>query len=125
MFPITKYLTNPGLILWSVTTHFLSWLPDKQYVSLLFIATFKKKLNLKNPLTFNEKLNWLKLFDHNPQYTMMVDKYLVKESVSNLIGPEHVIPTLGVWKTADEIDFNALPDRFVLKTNHNSGGYLL
>lgn len=80
-----------------------------------------RKLNLKNPKTFNEKLQWLKLYNHKPEYTIMVDKVKAKEYVAKLIGEEHIIPTLGVWDDPDDIDFDALPDQFVLKCNHNSG----
>ena len=80
-----------------------------------------KKLNLKNPKTFNEKLQWLKLYNHKPEYTIMVDKVKVKEYIAKLIGEEHIIPTLGVWDNPDDIDFDALPNQFVLKCNHNSG----
>ena len=79
------------------------------------------KLNLKNPRTFSEKLQWLKLYDRRPEYTMMVDKVKVKEYVASKVGKQYVIPTLGVWDNPDKIDFGALPERFVLKVNHNSG----
>ena len=78
-------------------------------------------LNLDNPQTFNEKLQWLKLNDRRSEYTMMVDKYLVKDYVAGIIGTEHIIPTIGVWDDPDDIDFNVLPEQFVLKCNHNSG----
>ena len=78
-------------------------------------------LHLDNPSTFNEKQNWLKLHDRRPEYTIMVDKYLVKEYVAIIIGEKYIIPTLGVWESPEDIDFDKLPDRFVLKCNHNSG----
>ena len=80
-----------------------------------------KKLNLKKPQTFNEKLQWLKLYDRNPSYTKMVDKYEVKKYVANVIGESYIIPTLGVWKSPEDIDFDKLPDKFVLKTTHDGG----
>lgn len=79
-------------------------------------------LNLKVPKTFNEKLQWLKLYNRKPEYTTMVDKFAVKEYVANIIGEEHIIPTLGIWNSFDEIDFNSLPNQFVLKTTHGGGG---
>jgi len=83
----------------------------------------KKTLNLKNPLTFNEKLQWLKLFYYNSdKYSKYVDKILVKDLVEKKLGKEYVIKTLGIWDDFDDIDFNMLPNKFVLKTNHNSGG---
>lgn len=100
----------------------LKWLPDKYFVKILYWAYMGKRLNLKNPTTYNEKLQWLKIYDHNPIYTTMVDKYAAKEYVANIIGDEYIIPTLGVWDNPEDIDFNALPDRFVLKTTHDSGG---
>jgi len=80
-----------------------------------------KKLDLKDPQTFNEKLQWLKLYDRRPEYTMMVDKYLVRNYIAEVLGEEYLIPLLGVWDDPDEIDFDALPGQFVLKCNHNSG----
>jgi hypothetical protein len=76
---------------------------------------------LDNPQTFNEKLQWLKLHDRRPEYTMMVDKYKVREYIAQKLGAEYLIPLLGVWDSPDEIDFDALPNQFVLKCNHNSG----
>ena len=79
-------------------------------------------LNLDNPITYNEKLQWLKIHDRRPEYTIMVDKYAVKKYVSDRIGTQYVIPTLGVYKTFDDIDFDMLPDSFVLKCTHDSAG---
>ncbi len=84
-----------------------------------------KKLDLKDPKTFNEKLQWLKLYDRNPEYTKMVDKYEVKKYVADIIGEEYIIPTLGVWDKFEDIDFAALPDQFVLKCTHDSGGLVI
>ena len=81
-----------------------------------------EKLDLNNPKTFTQKLQWLKLYNRKPEYTTMVDKYAVKEYVANIIGKEHIIPTLGVWNSANEIDWDALPNQFVLKTTHGGGG---
>lgn len=94
---------------------------DEKFLRLAFKANLGKTLNLKNPQTFNEKLQWLKLYDRNPKYTQMVDKHLAKEYVASVIGEEYIIPTLGVWDNANEIDFDSLPNEFVLKCNHNSG----
>jgi len=99
----------------------LNWLPDKQYLELMYSAAMGKKLNLKKPQTFNEKLQWLKLYNRKPEYSIMVDKYLVREYIKDKIGEEYLIPLLGVWDNPDDIDFDALPKRFVLKCNHNSG----
>ncbi len=83
------------------------------------------ELNLETPQTFNEKLQWLKLYNHDPLYTTMVDKYAVKQYVAEKIGKEYVIPTLGVWNRFDDIDFNKLPNQFVLKCTHDSGGLVI
>lgn len=96
-------------------------MPDDAYLRHKFEMLMGYPLDLDNPRTFNEKLQWLKLHDRRPEYTMMVDKYLVKDYVAGVIGAKHIIPTLGVWDDPDEIDFGALPDQFVLKCNHNSG----
>ena len=100
---------------------FLNWLSDAAYLKGCFRAKMGYKLDLENPQTFNEKLQWLKLYDRNPAYTQMVDKYAVREYIKNTIGEEYLIPFLGVWDSFDEIDFDALPEQFVLKTNHDSG----
>lgn len=81
--------------------------------------------DLDNPKTYSEKIQWLKLYDHNPLYTILVDKYAVKDYVANIIGEEYIIPTLGVWDTFDEIDFDKLPYQFVLKCTHDSGGLII
>lgn len=83
------------------------------------------KLDLENPRTFNEKLQWLKLHDRNPAYTQMADKYAVREYIKNTIGQEYLIPLLGVWDSFDEIDFDKLPNQFVLKCNHDSGSVVI
>lgn len=99
----------------------LSFLPDEYYLKLLYRMHIGRKLNLSNPITFNEKLQWLKLYDHRPEYTMMVDKYLVRKYITETIGEEYLIPLIGVWDDPADIDFDALPNQFVLKCNHNSG----
>lgn len=80
------------------------------------------RLDLNCPMTFNEKLQWLKLYDRKPEYTTMVDKYAVKKYVADIIGDDFIIPTLGVWDSFDEIEFDTLPNQFVLKTTHGGGG---
>ena len=107
-----SYLTAIGLT---------NWMSDEAFIKKKFRYTMGYPLNLEAPKTFNEKLQWLKLYDRRPEYTIMVDKYSVKKYVADKIGEEYIIPTLGVWDNPDDIDFDALPDRFVLKCNHNSG----
>lgn len=79
------------------------------------------KLNLQAPQTFNEKLNWMKLYDRRPEYTTMADKLLAKEYFQKVIGPEYVVPIISAWDDPSQINFDSLPERFVLKCNHNSG----
>lgn len=100
-------------------------LSDKTFIKIEYRNRMRKKLNLKNPQTFNEKLQWLKIYDRKPIYTTMVDKYEVKNYVADKIGDEYIIPTLGVWDSFDEIDFDSLPDQFVLKCTHDSGGLVI
>lgn len=108
-------LLNRTSILWS----------DRTYLKWRFRIAMGRKLDLDNPQTFNEKLQWLKLYDRKPEYTVMVDKAKAKEWVAEKIGEEYIIPTLGVWEHFDEIDFNKLPDQFVLKCTHDSGGLVI
>ncbi|MBR6446466.1 MAG: glycosyl transferase [Prevotella sp.] len=83
------------------------------------------KLNLDNPRTFNEKLQWIKLNDHNPLYTELVDKYRVKQYVTEKVGSEYVIPLLGQWDSVDKIEWEKLPNQFVIKCSHDSGSTVL
>lgn len=95
-------------------------LSDKQFLKKLYKAKLGENLNLRNPQTFTEKMNWLKLYDRRPEYTLMADKYAVREYIAGKIGEEYLVPLLGVWDNADDIDFSLLPEKFVLKCNHNS-----
>lgn len=95
---------------------------DEQFIKWSYYLKFHKKLNLDNPQTYNEKMQWLKLNDRREEYTKMVDKYEAKEYVASIIGDEYIIPTLGVYNSFDDIDFDLLPDQFVLKCTHDSGG---
>lgn len=103
----------------------LNWMPDKRYLEWIFWVRMDKRLNLNNPVAFNEKLQWLKLYDRKPLYTKMVDKYQAKQYIADYIGKQYIIPTLGVWDTFDDIDFDRLPNRFVLKCTHDSGGLVI
>lgn len=102
-----------------------SFLQDKIYLKIMFRIRMREKLNLRTPKTFNEKLQWLKLYDRQAQYTDMVDKYEVKRYVANKIGDKYIIPTLGIWDKFEEIDFKKLPLTFVLKCTHDSGGIVI
>ena len=103
----------------------LNFLPDPLYIQLYYFAKFHKLCDFKNPKTFNEKLQWLKLNDRNPLYVQLVDKVEVKKYVAEKIGSEHIIPTFGVWNDPNEIDFDILPEQFVLKCNHDSGNVII
>ena len=94
---------------------------DEAYLKALFRLRMGYKLNLKNPKTYSEKLMWLKLYDHDPEYTTLVDKYAVKKYIADLIGEQYVIPTIGVWDKPEDIEWDALPNQFVLKTTHGGG----
>ena len=99
----------------------LGLIPDSIYLHLRYKMYAGKKLHLRNPKRFNEKLQWLKLYNRRPEYVTMVDKVAVKEYVAEIIGEEYIIPTIGIWESVDDINFDSLPDRFVIKCNHNSG----
>lgn len=119
---IKRIIKKPRtLIIYLNSLGLLSLLSDKLYAKLMWYATMGQKLSLNNPHTFSEKLQWLKIYDRNPLYTQLVDKYKVRIFIKERVGEKYLIPLLGVWDNANEIDFNNLPDRFVLKCNHNSG----
>lgn len=105
-----------------ITDIVVKCIPDSLWLKYMYWRTLKKTLDLKNPITFNEKLQWLKLYDRNPLYTQMVDKYEVRETIQKRIGEEYLIPLVGgPWNSFDDIDFSKLPDKFVLKCTHDSG----
>ena len=95
---------------------------DKLYLSWLWWCRMGYKLDWNNPQTFCEQIQWLKLYNRNPLFSKLVDKYAVKDYVADIIGDEYIIPTLGVWGKPEDIDFDVLPERFVLKTTHGGGG---
>lgn len=127
---IVKFIKNPKLIInhFKIKKLFGEYgkkLSDEEYLKSMFRLLIGKELNLENPLTFNEKLQWLKLYDRNPLYTKLVDKYEVKKYVASIIGEEYVIPTLGVYDKFDDIDFDVLPSKFVIKCTHDSGSVMI
>ena len=125
MSRLQKYLDNPLLIGYALLMHYGRWIPDRAYLKLQYYFYMGKKLDLRNPKTFTEKIQWLKLYNRREEYHRLVDKYEVKDVVASIIGEEHVIPTLGVWDSFDEIDFSKLPDKFVLKTTQGSHSSLI
>ncbi len=103
----------------------MQYFPDKLYIAIKYFYHFKKLPNLRFPHTYNEKIQWLKLHDRKPIYNIMVDKYEAKKYISKIIGEEYVIPSYGVWNTFDEINFDELPNSYVLKTTHDCGGVVI
>lgn len=123
---IKRYLKNPYWEFGNVLIkHCPKLMPDKYYLSVLYYKWYGKKIDWENPRTFNEKLQWLKLYDRNPLYPTLVDKYEAKKWVADKIGEQYVVPTLGVWNHFDEIDFDKLPNQFVLKCTHDSGSVVI
>lgn len=123
---ILNYIKNPLLIIPFLGYRgFFHWMKDETYLKLVFRCKMGCWPDLKNPKTFNEKLQWMKLHDRNPLYTKLVDKYEVKKIVAGVIGEKYIIPTLGVWDKFDDIDFAKLPEQFVLKCTHDSGGLVI
>lgn len=112
---LNKYIYR---ILWYILRH-TSF--EELQLKVVYRYKMREKLNLKNPKTFSEKLQWLKLYNRKPEYTKMVDKYAVKKYVADIIGEEYVIPTLGVWNRPEDIEWDKLPNQFVLKTTHGGG----
>ena len=126
MNKIKKAITNPTLLITHLCRYWpFRYISDERYLKLFFKAHQGKKLNLDDPKTYNEKLQWLKLFDRCEEYTMMSDKYLVRDFIKEKIGDEYLIPLLGVWDKASDIDYSKLPDQFVLKCNHDSGSVII
>lgn len=123
---IKKFFTNPLLRFGYLSKiGFYNKMSDEKYLKKEFKLRMGYNLDLQNPQTFNEKLQWLKLYDRNSEYTKMVDKYEVKKYVSNIIGKEYIIPTLGIYNNFNEIDFDKLPNQFVIKCTHDSGGIII
>ena len=126
MNKIIRFLKDPIFRYDILTSHnLLFWKSDEQILKDKYYFRFHKPLNLDNPQTYNEKLQWLKLHDRRSEYTEMVDKYLAKSYVRERIGDEYIIPTLGVWDKFEDIDFDKLPNTFVLKCTHDSGGLVI
>lgn len=120
-----KALKNPYYACELILNQFARFIDDESYVRWKYFLNFRKKLNLNNPKTYNEKLQWLKINDKHEEYTMMVDKWEAKKYVASIIGEDHLIPTIGVYDSFDEIVFNELPNQFVMKCTHNSGGIFI
>ncbi len=123
MNKLSKFIDNPWIAyVFAAGYGLTNWVPDEPHLKAMFRGTVGEKLDLNNPKTFNEKLQWLKLHDKNPLYNTLVDKYRVKPWVADRIGEEHVTRTYAMWENVEDIDISRLPERFVLKTNHDCGG---
>lgn len=109
------FITSPA------SKGYLNWVPDALYLKILYRLSMGERCNLKNPVKYNEKLQWLKLHDRKPEYARMVDKYEVRGYIAETIGEEYLIPCYGVYNSFEEIDFSKLPEQFVLKCTHDSG----
>lgn len=121
-----QIITNGNKILmYMCAKGIFNWLPDKIFLKFMFKIRMRKKLNLETPITFNEKIQWLKLYNRKPEYSEMVDKYKVREYIAKTIGEEYLIPLLGVYDKFEDIDFDKLPNQFVLKCTHDSGGVVI
>ena len=120
-----KAIKRPRLVLSVLLERTAGWWSDRTYLKWHYRLSLGRKLNLDNPITFNEKLQWLKLYNRKPEYTIMVDKVKVKEYVAEKIGDKYIIPTIAVWDSADEIDWDVLPSQFVMKCSHDSGGIII
>jgi len=104
---------------------FFNWLPDRLYLKFIFYGETGKRLNLVDPFTFNEKLQWLKIYDRNPLYHKLVDKYDVRKYIADIIGDEYLIPLIGVWNNVDSICFDKLPENYVIKCTHGSSSNII
>ena len=125
IFKIIEFLKEPYKLLLFLDNKKILRLDDKFYLKLMYKKNFNTDLNLENPKTFNEKMQWLKLYDRNEKYSLMVDKYEAKNYVKKIIGEEYIIPTIDVWNKFEDIDFSKLPQKFVLKCTHDSGGLVI
>ncbi len=115
-----------GWIDYLISRHLLDWVPDEPFLKLKFRQSLGESLDLEHPQTYNEKIQWLKLYDRDPLYPRLVDKYEVRSFIAEKLGPEYSIPLVGgPWDSPEEIDFDALPDQFVLKCTHDSGGLII
>lgn len=123
---VTSLLKRPQyLFLMLGHRGWFKWMSDEAYLKIAYWCKMDKRLNLKNPKTYNEKLQWLKLNDRNPDYSSLVDKYEVRNYIKKTIGEDYLIPLLGVWDNVDDINFDQLPNQFVLKCTHDSGGLVI
>ena len=123
---LIKYIGKPKMLIQIImTTKITNFIPDSIFLKLKYKLAIGNKLDLNNPKTFNEKIQWLKINDKKDIYTKMVDKYEVKKYVADIIGRKYIIKTIGVYDSFDQINFNELPNQFVIKCTHDSGGLII
>lgn len=123
---LKNFIKNPRIIyIYLASNGLLKWIPDKQYLKIMFKARMGYNLNLNNPQTFSEKLQWIKLNKREKKWSKMVDKYEVREYIKNVIGEQYLIPLIGVYNTFEEINLDKLPNKFVIKCTHDSGGLII
>ena len=122
---IKRALNDPYYACKLGLNQFARYLSDERLIRWKYYLNFRKKLSLDNPQTFNEKLQWLKLNNQHEDYTQMVDKYEAKKHIASILGNDYIIPTIGVYDSFDDVDFKSLPQQFVLKCTHNSGGVIV
>lgn len=119
---VVRYFFRCFIYLWNRMAPIL---PDELFLKVVFRYRVGYWPNIKHPRTYNEKLQWLKLHDRHPEYTQMVDKIEAKKYVASIIGDKYIIPTLGTWDTVDDIDWDSLPNQFVIKVTSDSGGIVV
>ncbi len=123
---LSKYITDPcQRFMYNNKLGLYRNMDDLRFYRRYYQLSMGKDFDLNNPVTYNEKIQWLKLYDRNPMYTKLVDKAAVKDIVASKIGSNYIVPTLGVYDSFDDIDFNTLPDKFVIKVTHDSGGVII
>ncbi len=122
---VKKFIKKPKLLLMKLDKMGIIRMSDKEYLKCRYFSELEKELDLTSPLTFNEKLQWLKLYDRNPLYTKLVDKYEVREYIEKKIGKEYLIPLIGLYDAFEDIDFKKLPNQFVIKCTHDSGSVVI
>jgi len=122
---ISNFIDHPRAIILGQFEKIAPIVPDRLYLRIKYYLRMGKRLHLRNPVTYNEKIQWLKLYGRRPIDTTLSDKYAVKEYIANTIGEQYVIPLIGVWDRFEDIDFETLPNQFVLKCTHDSGGIVV
>ena len=122
---VKTFIKRPSNVIIALAAHNLLKISDEKYLKMLYKHKLKKELNLECPKTFNEKMQWLKLYNRNPEYTKMVDKYEVREYIKEMIGEKYLIPLIGIYENFDEIKFESLPNQFVMKCTHDFGSVII